>query len=127
LLQLDDAVLENVAWSKDARELVFQQQVLRNFSSTGLSNGISASGKLEANVFPNPGTDRLQFRITSNAPQKARLMLTDGFGRMLRMQMVELASGESVFSMNDLADLPKGVYVWKVLTPAGKTSGHWVK
>lgn len=120
-LSLDPGLLDCAAWSLDGTE-----HALRQGTAVSKRAAPEGSSGLRASVFPNPSTGVASFEVESDRPEKARLMLFDGFGRRMAFREFSLAPGKRQFGLPDAERLPQGVYVWKLLTPTREAQGHLI-
>jgi len=122
-LWLDEQLLACSAWKLDGTEYVLQH------TSTSKSRAEASTQfkDMQASVRPNPtlGTATLVVQVAQ--PEKARVMLLDGFGRRIAMREVSLAEGQQEIPLPEVQGLPGGVYLWKIYTPSQKAQGHLVK
>ncbi|MCK6691921.1 MAG: hypothetical protein L6Q97_07445 [Thermoanaerobaculia bacterium] len=124
LLETDDELLSNAAWSAAGQEFSFRPGQRLEDRKTGPAD---ADAPLQAACFPNPATGETRLAVRSDRAGRARLAVFGPFGRNEWMREVTLSKGEQTFDIPEIARLPAGVYFWKVLTPWGKTQGHLIK
>ncbi|HRI60591.1 MAG TPA: T9SS type A sorting domain-containing protein [Saprospiraceae bacterium] len=119
---LDDAVLPNSAWKPDGTECAVRQGQIT------AEQRQPADSPLCATCLPNPTTGDVTFQIRADHAEKGRLALFSSFGQLVFMHNVQIEAGEQTFTAPGIADLPAGVYAWKVWTQSGeKVQGHLVK
>jgi hypothetical protein len=122
-LELDEQVLTCAAWRADG-----QEYALTHTAESLSRNENVASGPLRASVHPNPGTGDLHFSVESATAAKARISLYSPYGARVLVREVDLQKGAQECSLPEAAQLPAGVYLWKVHTKNGeRVQGHWVK
>lgn len=122
-LQLDESVLACAAWRADGTEYALSQ------ATEALTRETSpAAGPLYASVRPNPGAGALHFDIMSDKSAKARISLFGPYGTRVLVREIDLEKGAREFALPEAAQLPAGVYIWKVHTKTGdRVQGHWIK
>ncbi len=78
---------------------------------------IKLDGKLEKsiNIFPNPVSDKINFRISSDISAKGFINITDALGQSIYRRNESFVRGDNVFALNSLKNLPKGVYTLQVV------------
>ena len=86
---------------------------------------VSFDGKATAATlvaYPNPfnGNDELHVAIQSATAGKGQLTITDMTGRTIRSTSVEVTSGLTDFTVNNMVDLKSGLYLVKFLLPSGE-------
>lgn len=123
LLQLDDAVLDNAAWRADGLELAVRQDAPVEYRSD--PSDVPAS--LRAECRPNPTSGEAALTVWAPEASRGRLALFGPFSNMVLLREVSLLPGEQSFPLSEAAQLPAGVYIWRVLTPNGSAWGHLVK
>ncbi|GAB4488823.1 MAG: hypothetical protein OHK0019_05680 [Saprospiraceae bacterium] len=124
-LWLDDAVLPNAAWRPDGTEcaLVYvpSAPVERN------EPGVTTPAALWAECRPNPSGGEVTLKVQSAKSGKGRIALFGPYGNRVFVRDVALDGGEQEFAVPEVAQLPAGVYIWKVYAHGEKTQGHLVK
>ncbi len=121
-LSLDDAVLANRAWDLDTREFAFQAQAVAQTAAP------QSEGQLWATVQPNPlGTGEATWVVQLPRPMKVRLLLFNALGEMVFTRRIALDAGEHRLPMPELSALPKGVYVWQVVSDGQRAYGQVIK
>lgn len=123
LLRFDDTLLPNAAWRDDDREYALEYRQAGERSET--ANRPDAS--FSAACLPNPGAGAPVFRVETSTPRPARLLLFDAAGAPLHIKVWSLQSGEQTMTLSEAANLPAGVYVWKILSEGEKAQGFWIK
>ena len=124
-LQLDDAILANAAWRPDGTECALIHVPPAPNERT--EPGTAATGSLQAECRPNPTGGEVTFRVLSARPGKGRIALFGPFGNRVFVRDVMLDGSEQEFAAPEVAQLPAGVYIWKVYAGGQKTQGHLVK
>ncbi|MDO8367818.1 MAG: hypothetical protein Q7T20_13535 [Saprospiraceae bacterium] len=122
-LWLDEQLLACSAWKPDGTEyalLFTQASRFRAEDPTELKD-------IQASVRPNPTLGTATLVVQAAQPEKARVMLFDGFGRRIAIREVLLAEGPQEIPLPEVQGLPGGVYVWKIYTSTRKAQGHIVK
>lgn len=119
---LDNTLLDNAAWRNDGTECALTHGNAETVQRTP-PNGQA----LTASSRPNPSSGQLTFSVKAPEPGKARIALYSPFGVRVLAQDVLLTAGEQEIDLPEAAQLPAGVYVWKVLSRGNKLQGHWVK
>ena len=120
LVWLDDNILPNRSFASDGEE---GRLVLRFAPAAGAM----ASQPLQVRFFPNPFSAVPAIEVEASKAGPATLWLFDAFGGRLAYRKVVLAEGLNTFALDEAADLPKGVYIWKVKSAYAKISGVAVK
>lgn len=123
LLQMDDAVLGNASWKTTGQEFACRQDAPVEHRVTS-SDALSG---LRAECRPNPTSGEAALTVWAPEAGRGRLALFGPFGNVVLLREVSLTPGEQSFPLPEAAQLPAGVYVWRVLTPNGSTWGHLVK
>ncbi len=123
LLDADDGVLANIAWSAEGKAFSICRGQLLEDRAAPTSPPVAG---LWAECLPNPAGDEARLIVRSDHATKARLAIFGPFGQRHWMQEATLAEGEQSFEL-PIAQLPAGVYFWKVLTPRAKVQGHLIK
>ncbi len=122
-LWLDDAVLANAAWKSDGTEYVIGQEPLH----LEHRESPQATTLLRASVQPNPASGAAVFKVQAAQAGKGRIALFGPFGSRIFIRDVRLDVGEQEFSVPEVAQLPAGIYIWKVYVNGEKAQGHLVK
>jgi hypothetical protein len=96
-----------------------------------VDDGNLRPSRLQVLTVPNPSATGVVIRCLLPLRAPATLVLFDASGRVVRrLHEGELPAGETPFSWDGRDDfgreLPAGVYLVKVTTPAGETSGRVV-
>ncbi len=78
---------------------------------------IKLDGKLKKsiNIFPNPVSDKINFRISSDISANGFINITDALGQSIYRRNESFVRGDNVFALNSLKNLPKGVYTLQVV------------
>jgi hypothetical protein len=97
----------------------------------GVDDGHPIVSGLRVLAAPNPSTGSVVIRCLLPQRDPATVVLFDASGRMVRrLHEGDLPAGETPFSWDGRddagRDLPAGVYLVKVTTPAGEASGRMV-
>jgi large repetitive protein len=66
-------------------------------------------------VMPNPVTDKMHIRISSDITATSGLRLINNLGQVVYQQNEKLVKGENLFTINDLQHLSKGIYSLQVI------------
>lgn len=122
-LWLDSQLLDCAAWKPDGAEFAVQQAP----ALTKRDEPAATATDLLASIRPNPSAGGATLVVQALKAEKARVALSDAFGRRVFMREVLLCEGQQEIPLPEVAQLPTGVYVWKVYTPSLKTQGHLVK
>ncbi|GIV31808.1 MAG: hypothetical protein KatS3mg030_110 [Saprospiraceae bacterium] len=112
----DDEVLPNEAYGSDGRIYGLQWAKAE----------VGTSGDFEVRTYPNPFADELSFEIIASSAGPATLMLFDSHGVRRWHRRLDLGQGPNRISLEDAADLPKGVLMWKLLRRGEKSSGYLI-
>jgi large repetitive protein len=86
-----------------------------------------AVASLQAFVQPNPTAGGSSLTIQAIKAEKCRIALYDVLGRRLFVREIQLIEGTQDIPLPETAELPNGVYLWKVITNTLKVQGHLVK
>jgi hypothetical protein len=125
LLQLDDNLMENIAWRTDDQEFSLQYQAQGKTSALPemLQNEL-----FSVRCFPNPGSGFAQFGINTRQGGKYRVSLNDAVGQRLLLQDLYFSeAGEQTLQLQGSEKLPNGVYLWRVWNSTHKLQGIWIK
>jgi len=125
LLQLDDNLMENIAWRTDDQEfsLLYQPQGKTSALPEMLQNEV-----FSVRCFPNPGSGFVQFGVNTRQGGKYRVSLNDAAGQRLLLQDLHFAGpGEQTLQLQGSEKLPAGVYLWRVWNSTHKLQGIWIK
>jgi hypothetical protein len=123
LLSLDDNIMESLAWdSSDAEYSVIANPVSYERSATA-----TLDTPLQVICQPNPTNGAVTLAVQSNQSGKGRIALFGPFGVRYLSKDVEIGEGSQVFDLPEVAQLPAGVYVWKVYAFDTKLQGRLVK
>ena len=125
LLQLDDTLMENIAWRTDDQEFSLQYQPQGKTSALPemLQNEL-----FSVHCFPNPGSGFVQFGVNTRQGGKYRVSLNDAAGQRLLLQDLHFAGpGEQTLQLQGSEKLPAGVYLWRVWNSTHKLQGIWIK
>lgn len=78
---------------------------------------ITKDGKLVKSVavLPNPVTDVLNLRITSDVSTKSEVRLLNNLGQIVYQQTVSIIKGSNLVSINSLNNLARGVYTVQIV------------
>ena len=123
LLQTDDGLLSNLAWTPAGAEYAVQVQP----EAAARSRSEAPAGALQAAPRPNPATGAVRFQVHSAAGGKARFSLFGPFGNRVYYREAVLAAGESAIEVQETAGLAAGVYIWQIRLDAEKIEGRLVK
>ncbi len=80
---------------------------------TGSSVASQGVGKMELTVMPNPVSSSLTYNAIGRDNGDYQLQITDAFGKIVKVQTVNLITGENQNSI-DVSDLAKGVYILQI-------------
>lgn len=125
LLVLDNNVLDNAAWEGDLSEYALAPDPNAEHRDETAANA-PAQG-FRAGVRPNPSSGEVVFSVHEPPAGPGRIALFDAFGKLIFMRRVEFAAGSQDIAAPEVAGLPLGVYVWKVIVAGQKVAGHLVK
>lgn len=124
LLDADDTLLPNIAWKPDGKSYSLRPN---EASKTRDAGAADTASPLTAACYPNPASGEIHLNVRSDRDGRARLAVFGPFGRLEWKREVTLEAGEQTFDIPEIAQLPAGVYFWKVLTPWAKTQGHLIR
>ena len=76
---------------------------------------LKKTAQVVVGVMPNPFSDQLS--VSFNLPNSSHVnfSLMDAAGKLIRSASEDLPKGFSTYSMKELANLPKGVYLLTIL------------
>jgi hypothetical protein len=99
--------------------------------TTGMSGASPDAPRLQVLTAPNPSAGGVVIRCLLPMSERATVALFDASGRIVRrLHDGDLPAGETPFSWDGRDDagreVPAGVYLVKVTTPGGETSGRVV-
>lgn len=77
-------------------------------------------------IFPNPAQDVVNLNINTAEYSEATIMISNVVGQMIQQQIVNLQSGENIFSI-DLDNAPAGVYMVSVETSSHQSVSRFLK
>lgn len=124
LLSLDDALLENLAWTPEGLECTIKGAAVKQRDLPQ----VSAAGWLKATCAPNPTSGSAALNIQSTTAGKARVWLFNAAGgRVLMRDVVLSADTPHEVALPEIAQLPAGVYLWKVAMSGERVEGRLVK
>jgi hypothetical protein len=75
---------------------------------------IKTNNKLTINIFPNPATKNITINFFSTKLEKATIHIFDAKGKMIKQIEANFFKGQNIIPVNDLDNLPKGIYFIKV-------------
>ena len=70
-------------------------------------------GKMELTVMPNPVGSTMTYKAIGRDNGDYQLQITDAFGKIVKVQTVNLVTGENQNSI-DVSTLAKGVYILQI-------------
>ena len=71
--------------------------------------------KKSINIFPNPVTDLINIRVSSDAATNGIIRIVNDLGQTIYQQSQRLVKGENLFTINGLQNLSRGIYSAKVV------------
>jgi len=122
LLQTDDSVLASLAWHADGTEYGVRLE-------NGMPEARSVPGEDGPAVYclPNPATGAIGFRMSGGQAGKVRLSLYGAFGNRLAYREIAVTPETKMFTLDESAHLPAGIYLWEARAPWGRFQGRVVK
>lgn len=66
-------------------------------------------------VYPNPFSKRVQVKLDCTKPEEITIRVIDNSGTVVRTQMAKLSLGENNIVIQNVAELPSGVYYLEVI------------
>lgn len=94
--------------------------VANNLLTSSQIQGANPVKSLKA--FPNPFTDRINIEMDLPGSMKADINLINSHGKIISvLKSVELASGKNYIVLNNLENLPRGIYMLQV------TDGYYIE
>lgn len=129
LLQLDNALLENLAWTAEGTECEVKGTAVQQRDDPAEAlPGVSAAGWLKASCSPNPTSGAASLRAESAKAGKARFWLLDASGRRLLLRDIVLdADTPQELALPELVQMPAGIYLWKLSMSGERVEGRLVK
>ncbi|GIV31814.1 MAG: hypothetical protein KatS3mg030_116 [Saprospiraceae bacterium] len=116
VLELDDGILQNEAYGPG-----------------GIHFGLSLSqyseqeeGDFIVHIYPNPSSSRLTFEIIPHQAGKVNLMLFDSRGVRIWHKALSLHDGKNTVEIENAADLPPGVLMWKLVRRGAYSAGYLI-
>ena len=127
LISLDNALLENLAWTPEGQECTIAGAEVKQRDGQTLPE-VSATSWLKASCTPNPTSGTAALNIQSTTAGKARVWLFNAAGgRVLMRDVVLSADTPQDVALPEVAQLPAGVYLWKVAMSGERVEGRLVK
>ena len=71
---------------------------------------------LTIKAYPNPMQDHLTLSIFSMIKQPANVILMNTEGKIIKENLIQLEKGRNIGELNSLGNLPKGLYLVKIIT-----------
>jgi hypothetical protein len=68
-------------------------------------------------VYPNPFGHKVQVQLESEKQEKVIIRVVANNGAIVRNQVQEIGAGRSTIIVNNVADLPQGLYHLQIITP----------
>ena len=127
MLTFDDNILENVAWTTDGTEYALATSQ-NSHQRTMLSN--QNNQLVNASVHPNPTSGITTMTIITSPAFKGTnggVYLYDAFGSQLLRRDINFVKGTQLIEIPETANLPAGVYFWKVNGVEASLQGHLIK
>jgi len=74
-------------------------------------------GKLKkaVSISPNPVSDKINIRISSDVSTNAGIRIFDALGQVIYRQNERLVNGDNVFTLNNIQYFSKGIYTVQVV------------
>jgi hypothetical protein len=82
---------------------------------------LNSEMSIYAKVFPNPFTDKIEISLKAEQYGILNISISDINGKIILNKKINVAKGQSVASIDNLANLPKGIYFIKT-SLAGRTA-----
>lgn len=121
VLKLDeDANLQNVFYANDGTE----RQVSLSAHSTKLRNQLSEAGHIS---YPNPFSDQLSINFEATQVEATQISLFDIHGKMIRSYEVISTKGFNNFTIENLGNLPLGIYNYRIQNTTIQYTGKMIK
>ncbi len=86
---------------------------------TGINNFNSLQG---FQVYPNPASNNLNFMINSTQTENCTISLINALGQTVKVMPTTIPSNTVYKVSMDVSDLPPGAYMYKAITPSGKSN-----
>jgi hypothetical protein len=127
MLTFDDNILENAAWTTDGTEYALATSQ-NSHQRTMLSN--QNNQLVNASVHPNPTSGITTMTIITSPAFKETnggVYLYDAFGSQLLRRDINFVKGTQLIEIPETANLPAGVYFWKLNGVEASLQGHLIK
>jgi len=96
---------------------------LRYNGSLPVGTGINNLNSLQSfQVYPNPASSNLYFRIGSTQTENCNLSLINNLGQTVKSTSITLPSNTAYKVSIDISDLPPGAYMYKAISASGKSN-----
>jgi hypothetical protein len=116
VLWISEAAMPALCWENDGAT-----HRIAEAPATGLREADHRSGApVVAEVFPNPAKSVPYLRVQTAQAGKARLEISDGFGRRLGLRNVSVGEGAHTIELSELNGQASGVYQWWIKLPDGQ-------
>ena len=123
-LRLDNQILYSAAWASSSTEHPLHQGKALNDRAIHALEQTPAS--IRVSCYPNPAIDKVQFSIESTRDEPGRIALFNALGQRVWVQDVPLTTGQQTLTVDAAAQLPRGVYIWKVYGGENKIQGNLI-
>ena len=67
-------------------------------------------------VYPNPFSKRVQIRVSSDKEEKVVINILSNNGTLMRMQNAQLKTGDNNIQIQNVDELPGGIYIIEVVS-----------
>ena len=83
--------------------------------SKAITLSVDVKGITVSVVYPNPFSKRVQVKLECNKPEQITIRVINNEGVVVRTQMANLSKGENNITIQNVAELPGGVYYLEVI------------
>jgi hypothetical protein len=123
ILSLDDQILENLAWNDTGVEFAIKSDPV----ATDRTEDGAAPAPVRATCRPNPTNGAVSIALHSDQAGSGRLAIYGPFGIRHMAKDVDIRKGDQEFELPEVAQLPAGIYIWKVYAFDATLQGRLVK
>ncbi|HMX39467.1 MAG TPA: hypothetical protein PKD78_04035 [Saprospiraceae bacterium] len=128
LLRIDSTEMPPVVCLSDTVLGKLGTQPLQSKAWQAAQPPAPSSPGLQASCSPHPDSGLPTCHVLSARSSKARVWLRNAEGRRLLHRDVLLSAGvPQDVVLTEVAQLPAGIYLWKVTQSGERAEGHWIK
>ncbi len=96
-------------------------EAIQNIQSDKGPNQSTISDRLQVDVYPNPFKDYLTVSYSSEENTNLTIQLIDILGQVVQTKSISINKGALTMTMDDVSQLPEGVYILKSIDANGRT------